>query len=201
MLLARTKSTASDTGPRPHRRSSVENRFFRFVLQKPKNPRECWVWYGHLSHDGRPLIWGGVDNPKQVYATRLSYEIYKGEIPDGHVVSPTCENKKCVNPVHLICGPRGEIMGRQMRLSRRTAKFGEENNASILTNAEVTHIRQLHSERKFKDIHAIAQAKGMNNDYVVSVGRGRGRLRKPSKGTNRILPVTASHVSSTHRSR
>lgn len=181
MLMARAKSTASDTGPRPHRRTSAEARFFRFVLEKPKRPSECWIWYGGTNSDVYPLIWGGAENPKQIYAARLAYEIYKGSIPNGYIVSQTCQNRKCVNPTHLICGPKGKLMARQMRLHRHTAKYGDDNKSSILTDAEVTHLRKLHSERRFSEIHKIAEEKGMSGTYVISVGRSKGRSRKPRR--------------------
>lgn len=59
----------------------------------------CWLWiganngkYGHI----RP---GG--SAPQVYAHRISHELYKGPIPEGLEIDHICRNTLCVNPEHL----------------------------------------------------------------------------------------------------
>lgn len=177
MELARSKSSASKPGPRPHRRTSVEKRFFQYVPEN-RSDNECWPWYGTTNTQGYPAIWNTEING-QANATRLSWELHKGPIPKGHVVSNSCENRVCTNPKHLVCGLRGVIVGRRLRLNRKTARYGDQNSSTQLSDAELVHVRKLHSERKFKEIRAIAKAKGMNEEYLISVGRGRGRKRKP----------------------
>lgn len=62
-------------------------------------PNGCWNWtasthqrgYGSFHFDGR-------SRP----AHRLSYSWAKGAIPAGLQIHHTCENKRCVNPAHLI---------------------------------------------------------------------------------------------------
>jgi len=43
--------------------------------------------------------WEGESKPYPAH--RLSYIIYKGDIPEGLQVLHKCNNKKCVNPDHL----------------------------------------------------------------------------------------------------
>lgn len=176
--LARKKSSASNFGPRPHRRKSVKDRFLNFIPNRPDN-NECWVWIGAHSRDGYPLIWDS-DTGTQLYAHRVAYEIFRGPIPKGHVVSQVCENPECTNPKHLVCGPRGKIVGSRLHRSQKTARYGDRNASSRLTDAEVIGIRQLHSEHKFKEIRAIAAAKKVNPEYALAVGRSKGRRRKNS---------------------
>ena len=60
----------------------------------------CWIW--GAVENGRG--YGVCKDPKtgaSVYAHRMSYSIYKGEIPDGYEIDHLCRNVWCVNPDHL----------------------------------------------------------------------------------------------------
>ena len=41
---------------------------------------------------------------RQLLFLRYIYQMFKGEIPSGLVIRHTCDNKKCINPDHLILG-------------------------------------------------------------------------------------------------
>jgi len=65
------------------------------------NPDACWLWTRTLCNGyGR---FGVVLNgkPRHVYAHRLSWEIFRGSIPDLHHIDHLCRNKPCCNPQHL----------------------------------------------------------------------------------------------------
>ena len=82
--------------PRP-----IRHKFFKNV-DKTSSPDGCWLWiaalrkgYGVIGHNG-----------KTVMATRLSWELHIGPIPDKMMVlhKINCPNKNCVNPEHLYLG-------------------------------------------------------------------------------------------------
>ena len=59
---------------------------------------ECWNWKGGKY----PLGYGYFSmNGKTIRAHRLSYELFKGEIPEKLHVHHQCHNRGCVNPEHL----------------------------------------------------------------------------------------------------
>lgn len=67
---------------------------------------DCWLWMGKTSkrHGGR------VDGRISIRikgrhvsrrAHRVSYETFRGDIPDGHEIDHKCRNTLCINPAHL----------------------------------------------------------------------------------------------------
>ena len=56
----------------------------------------CWEWTGSII-DGYGQFW----HKKRVSTHRLSYELFKGDIPQGMQLDHLCRNRKCVNPEHL----------------------------------------------------------------------------------------------------
>lgn len=58
----------------------------------------CWIWGGMKT----TLGYGTMKiQRKKIYAHRISYKIFKGEIPEGLVIDHLCRNRLCVNPEHL----------------------------------------------------------------------------------------------------
>lgn len=88
---------------------------------------ECWEWQGIIGCSIRDsgygsIMWGN----KRYRAYRISYFLYKGEIPRDKVVMHTCDNPRCVNPKHLILGTHSDNMADMIRKERRTTKLNAE---------------------------------------------------------------------------
>ncbi len=69
---------------------------------------ECWVWTGATHERGYGVIGRGARGEGNERAHRLSYRLYKGEIPEGKVILHKCGNTFCVNPNHLEAGTQKE---------------------------------------------------------------------------------------------
>ncbi len=58
----------------------------------------CWEWDASLNEEGYGQFW--IDN-KTLRAHRVSYELFKGKIPQGLQLDHLCRVRNCVNPEHL----------------------------------------------------------------------------------------------------
>ncbi len=101
---------------------------FRFMDKVDKGDgKGCWKWcgartsprtpsptvkpYGQFWHEG-----------KTQSAHRVSYKLFKGDIPRGLQVMHTCVNPLCVNPDHLRLGYADENIADKIRKGRHYKK-------------------------------------------------------------------------------
>jgi hypothetical protein len=102
----------------------------------------CWLWalsvtrkgYGKVTTKGR----------KKVRAHRLSWTIFRGEIPDGALVCHHCDTPSCVNPEHLFLGTPKSNMDDMIAKGRKRVSAGEAQPNAKLTVALVAEIRALY---------------------------------------------------------
>lgn len=115
-------------------RLSLEDRFMSKVEMLPWSG--CWIWTACTFKKARGVEYGqitvsngGNGRPRQAH--RVSFEIFKGQIPEGHFIDHMCRVTLCVNPAHLrAVTPRVNV---------------RENNSSVCTiNAHKTHCKHGH---------------------------------------------------------
>lgn len=100
-----------------------------------KDPNSgCWIWEGSLTHKGYASC--GYTLFKE-FSTghRLTYFLYRGQIPKSLVVDHLCRVRCCINPWHLELvtavenTKRGIIIPDQTRNGRKThCIYGHEFN-------------------------------------------------------------------------
>ena len=78
----------------------------RFLTKISIHKSGCWEWQGALNY-GYGII--GIKG-KTPRAHRWIYEYFYGQFPEELVINHICENKKCVNPLHLEAVTQRENM-------------------------------------------------------------------------------------------
>lgn len=100
---------------------------------------DCWNWTGWLDKNGYAYV--SYKN-RQINAHRFFYAWCCGEVPKGKVVRHTCDNRKCVNPEHLILGTM--LDNSQDMIQAGRSMCGEKNAASVLTDEKVLEAARLY---------------------------------------------------------
>ena len=89
----------------------------------------CWVWTGATHERGYGVIGRGARGEGNERAHRLSYRLYKGEIPEGKIILHKCGNPNCVNPWHLEAGTHKENSADMVSMGRRYKPDNSGENA------------------------------------------------------------------------
>lgn len=102
-------------------------RFFRFI--ELNGHSECWFWKGSTQDWG----YGGFKFRGKMHgAHRVSYTLFRGEIPKGRVVMHSCDNPICVNPWHLKIGTQGDNLKDCYKKRRRGKSYNHKSKSWTL---------------------------------------------------------------------
>lgn len=114
----------------------IHSRFEALYIPEPNTG--CFLWLGALRGKGYGCF--KVGNKNQI-ASRVSYELYKGPIPEGMVVCHSCNTPSCVNPEHLYVGRYSDNTQQAVKEGRQFIASGTKNGQAKLTYEQVVAIR------------------------------------------------------------
>ena len=129
---------------------------------------DCINWSKSLGHNGYGIT---TRNNKTYRAHRLAYcdyhNIDHSDIK-GMVVRHTCDNRKCINPEHLVIGTHQDNMD-DMKKRNRTAK-GEAHGRAKLSEVDIKTIRDRYIRgSKVHGLSAIAKDFGVAFQTVSKI--------------------------------
>lgn len=143
----------------------VTKRFADKTTQDPTTGCSLWTAYAASSGHGRFGIGRNV-----YWAHRVSWEIYRGPIPDGLCVCHKCDTPACVNPDHLFLGTQKDNLDDMTKKGRDRKAVGSENGRSKLNSERVAEIKaRIVNGDMLKDI---AFDHGVDKSTVSQIKRG-----------------------------
>lgn len=144
----------------------LEERFWRYVVPEPNSG--CWLWDGATNVTGRGYVFGVIRSAprKNEKASRVSWRLYRGDIPAGAMLCHHCDNSLCVNPEHLYAGDAADNM--RDALARKRFPVGEHSPRAKLSADDAIAIRA-----STKTIAATAREFGVSRAHVRGIRSGQ----------------------------
>ncbi len=158
----------------PHKRlrgtklvKSLKNHFFKYVVI-PESNNDCMEWQGYVNPSGYGKL---MHDLKPYRAHRLSYLVFKGEIPKEKEVCHMCDNKKCINPSHLFLGTHQQNMNDMVKKGRQNSVRGSQHANSKLNESKVKEIKKLLLAGVFQ--RTIAKQFGVHQSIIKEINLNR----------------------------
>ena len=151
-------------------RPAAKERFMAKVEPEPNTG--CWLWKGYVLPDGYGAV--SIAGKRSRAAHRISWELFRGEIPPGMLVCHRCDVRACVNPEHLFLGSLQENAADMKRKGRSRA--GESNPAAKLKAAEVREIKAMMARPGFSARETAARF-GVSPGLIYAIRKGRAWAR------------------------
>lgn len=129
----------------------------------------CWRSSYAITNKGYSRVWVDGEN---IRVHRLSYQMFRGQIPEGMMVCHTCDVRNCWNPDHLFLGTAQDNYHDMVRKGRRSPKApgclkGTGIQNSILDEAKVIEIRR--RNRSGESYSVLAKEFGIHKSTISQI--------------------------------
>lgn len=158
------------------------------------SPDGCWLWIGALTQSGYGK-WPMNRTDKVRPAHRLSYTLYKGEIPEGLHVCHSCDVPCCVNPDHLWLGTNRDNTKDMDRKGRRKTLRGSHNPGASITENKASHIKGLLAIGIQATL--VGKCLKISRSVVQNISRGMAWKHAPTPeiyGEPRVIKACSFHA-------
>jgi hypothetical protein len=116
----------------------------------PESEDECWGWSGSTRGvPKRAYLYSHRENgvAKYVLASRVSYEIHYGTIPEARLICHHCDNPLCTNPKHIYAGTYSQ----NARDARARQRYPKPVREVVVCKCGKEFTRRRGSAKKFCD--------------------------------------------------
>jgi hypothetical protein len=136
----------------------------------------CWLWaYARVGETGYGRLTLPGDKP--IGAHKLSWLLFRGDIPAGLSVCHRCDIRICVNPDHLFLGSTAENMADRDAKGRGAKRAGALNTQAKLTPEIVADIRARCARGEMQK--ALAEQYGVTPSTISDIRHGRSWSGRP----------------------
>lgn len=127
----------------------------------------CWNWEYSLTTTGYGQL-GFCEKIQKAH--RVSWMLYRGDIPSGMCVLHRCDNRKCVNPDHLYIGDALQNAKDKYNRGRANHPAKKNHHAAKLTENDIVSIQEMSSKKSIyqKDIAKIFAVTPATISYIIN---------------------------------
>jgi hypothetical protein len=144
----------------------------RFNVKYEQKSGDCWEWKACIAQSG----YGDFHyDRKTINSHRMSWLIFKGNIPSGMHVLHRCDNRRCVNPEHLFLGTNADNIKDMFAKKRNPSRRGELSGRAKLCPDDVIEMRKMYYENKLSYGYIASKfnvSKGAARHAVVGINWG-----------------------------
>ena len=135
------------------------------------NGTPCWDWTATRDTKGYGQI--SIES-KTTRAHRVSWEILRGEIPEGLLILHRCDRPCCVNPDHLFLGTSQDNADDKVLKDRQYKAKGSNNGFATLTESDVRIVKQFLRRHSGYGVGSFLGGWfGVTLDTISDINRGR----------------------------
>jgi hypothetical protein len=152
-----------------------------------KTETGCMEWQGWCNRKGYGEV--GVKFNRNEHVHRVVFRGLRGPIPDGMIICHTCDNRKCINPLHLFPGTI-DINNKDMALKGR-CKYSKKHWTHCKHGHEFTPENTWIDSRNFRHCRACNRIR-LNSPEYKRKSQERQRRRRALKREQKLGAVSES---------
>jgi hypothetical protein len=133
-----------------------------------KSEHGCWLWMGAQRGNG----YGQTSlNRKPLPASRASWLIHYGEIPEGMFVCHSCDVRACVSPAHLWLGTPKDNTQDMIKKGRKISPQGEDAPHTKIKTRDVINIKSM--IKQGIPVKEISNKLSISHSIIYGIRNGR----------------------------